>query len=705
MHPTPAPPAKRLRLPTSGEVDDTNPDYLRLQEQALKALRNKWEGIFDKYGDMPAEKSDEVDLQTGKIVVDRGHIRNNRRAWESAKYLDDIIGRAQHTEPVEYNDDSEDELAPSILAATPAVKQKQKRRDKAPRSAPTVVQEQTRASIQSSPALQSTNHVDVAANPPFFDQNQLMNALGPALQFPQTPLSAHNQNALLIGLGQVVLQAVSHVLPQAQALTNQFGNTPILAPRSVPNFQITTASNPEETVAPPADPKWYFPPLPEVSNVSWKGLSNSVRPSTTAPQPRKADSLPKSSPLARLSMIVQDVPPTTEDNPEDSSDVRADNEELARDASSRPEKPRRQRRSRYMFSKEDDVYILEQRRVHTSPWSKIKNSRAKWRDWPLSAFHNHWFQQLQYTNRGLGSPKGRTIGKSGHAGSNAQEPEPSFSALEEPRQLLTPSSLEHAEYNDSSSSHQIATEGTTRKAGPTYSEEDLELLSLASAGEEQEEQQEEQDEEEEDITEKQEEASQQVHSPVIQETPPLEADYTSEGSVPPHDAIIPSIELRERVQEEYERQHVPTPRRANVHVQIPYKPHDTPVETQSQAHRAREDSDDLDLVPTEDVDELAAPCPATPRIKREHSTPSPSSLLATLSAKMPKSAPHLSFQSSSDRNSTPRPGQSKKDFARAVRIQWSKKSRKSTTLLKQQRSFEVLGKRKLADEDSGDELA
>ncbi|KAF2662763.1 hypothetical protein K491DRAFT_2068 [Lophiostoma macrostomum CBS 122681] len=723
MHPASEPPAKRLRLLQSVDVDESNPDYIRSREQARNLLRTKFEGLFAKYENMTEEQSDDLDLQTGQIVVDRGHIRNNRRAWESAQYLDDIIGRAPQTERVECSDGSEDELA---LPVTPVVKGKGKSQDNAAPSRPAAVQTQSWPHVQSSPATHAANHDHVAPNAPLLDQTQLLNALAPALQLPQTPLGAQNQNALLIGLGQVVMQAVAHVLPQAQALTSQFGTTPLVTPRSVPTFQAAATSSTAETVAPATDPKWYFPPLPEVSSVAWKKAKSSPsRPSHTALQSRRVDSLPKSSPLARVSTIVDDVPPTPVDIPETIPDVRAgDGEVSTNSALSQLEKPRKRRCARFTFSKEDDTYILEQRKIHKTSWPQIRTSKAKWKDWPISAFHNHWYLHLRHDKSALVSPKDYPAEHPEVAGANEQELESSFTSLEEPRQLLTPSSLEHAELNEPRNFQQIATDDSTFNPGHTYSEEDLELLSLAGAGEEEqgiEEQEEQQQEvgvegegevegededqrEDEDMVEEQtEEESQQVDGPIIQETPPLESHCTSGPSIPPED-IIPSIELHDYIQVEYKELHDSTPRRSKVHVQIPYKPHDSPVESQ----RPRADSDDLDLVPTEDVDELAAPCPTTPRvyIKREPSTPGPS-LFDALSAKTPKSAPHLKLASSSNRAATPRSGQSKKEFRRRYRLQWSRKPRKSTMHVTSQRSSEVLGKRKLADEDedSWDELA
>ncbi|EAW15200.1 Myb-like DNA-binding domain protein [Aspergillus clavatus NRRL 1] len=70
-------PQKRPRLAFASD-GDTEPDDIDLQEaRAHNDLRLKsiFEGIFEKYGKDFTEVGDEIDLQTGAIVVNNGHLR------------------------------------------------------------------------------------------------------------------------------------------------------------------------------------------------------------------------------------------------------------------------------------------------------------------------------------------------------------------------------------------------------------------------------------------------------------------------------------------------------------------------------------------------------------------------------------------------------------------------------------------------------
>ncbi|PWY71073.1 Myb-like DNA-binding domain protein [Aspergillus sclerotioniger CBS 115572] len=69
-------PTKRPRLSIGaepqGEVDDIDIHEARAQNDLR--LKSIFEGIFEKYGKDFTDVGDEIDLQTGKIVVDNGHI-------------------------------------------------------------------------------------------------------------------------------------------------------------------------------------------------------------------------------------------------------------------------------------------------------------------------------------------------------------------------------------------------------------------------------------------------------------------------------------------------------------------------------------------------------------------------------------------------------------------------------------------------------
>src|SRR4051812_13767308 len=85
LHPAMKPPA---------EVDENNPEYIRKKREAEAHLRNQFESIFAKYENMPESMSDEIDMVTGAVVVDRGHLRSilaRPRALRAADFLEDLL--------------------------------------------------------------------------------------------------------------------------------------------------------------------------------------------------------------------------------------------------------------------------------------------------------------------------------------------------------------------------------------------------------------------------------------------------------------------------------------------------------------------------------------------------------------------------------------------------------------------------------------
>lgn len=74
------PPRKRPRLSHSIEVDDHDPDFVLQASRARNDFRLKstFEAIFEKYGQDFSGVGDEIDLETGEIVVDNGHLLDMR---------------------------------------------------------------------------------------------------------------------------------------------------------------------------------------------------------------------------------------------------------------------------------------------------------------------------------------------------------------------------------------------------------------------------------------------------------------------------------------------------------------------------------------------------------------------------------------------------------------------------------------------------
>ncbi|RAL09811.1 Myb-like DNA-binding domain protein [Aspergillus homomorphus CBS 101889] len=71
------PPSKRARLSLSEEPEDDGDDIdiHEARAQNDQRLKSIFEGIFEKYGRDFTDVGDEIDLQTGKIIVNNGHIQ------------------------------------------------------------------------------------------------------------------------------------------------------------------------------------------------------------------------------------------------------------------------------------------------------------------------------------------------------------------------------------------------------------------------------------------------------------------------------------------------------------------------------------------------------------------------------------------------------------------------------------------------------
>ena len=95
--------AKRRRISFSPEIESPIPRsrYDAARKDVRVRLRTKLEAIFDKYGKDFSGIGDEIDLKTGEIVVDNGHLLG-------MKHEMDIETTARVSDPWAQNSDDED---------------------------------------------------------------------------------------------------------------------------------------------------------------------------------------------------------------------------------------------------------------------------------------------------------------------------------------------------------------------------------------------------------------------------------------------------------------------------------------------------------------------------------------------------------------------------------------------------------------------
>lgn len=501
------PPPKRLRMLRSVEIDDDDQEYFRKRQESARVLKNKFESIFAKFENMPESQSDDIDMGNGTVVVDRGHLRSlaiDKQGAMAAQAVGDLISNRTGGALDDYNEDSEDELAPP----------------EASRSLPPTKSEQISPGSRPSEAAEAvvpSVHLTSTPQPPVINQLQLLSVLGPALQAAPQTLDPQNHNALLMGLGQVVLQAMSQALPQV--LSNHLGvasNPPAMV-SSHPATTPTTTS----ILAPPTDPKWNFPPLPETRAV----VASPSIPVPVATIPRKRlralSTAERSGQAKRSSASRKALPAALQQVSASVSDELALQEKVALDITGDYGTQTDARGSPNLQS-EEDFSIQDVPEQYTPEIPEIPETSPIEQDEfvepaPTACVtvdrHRHSEEQGSY---------GR-------------------SASELQRQLLTPTSLACVKSSDSQTDDYQGEPELTVTAYPTttFSDEDLELLSLA--GDE-----------------------------------PSEAGVAiesfSEVSEHPDSAVLPSVEAVDLTAADIKPEFTPTYRRSSVQVRIPPRP-------------------------------------------------------------------------------------------------------------------------------------
>jgi len=122
----------------------------------------------------------------------------------------------------------------------------------------------------------------------------------------------------------------------------------------------------------------------------------SPSPSTPFPSPvSQSRPLPHHTIVTTAEKAVQEHEDNTSVGMDEEIPVVAPNAKPDGSSPTRPQwsdtrsKHKRGRPILYTFNRKDDVYI-SQRRIDGDRWKDIKESKNKWKKWPLHAFHSHW---------------------------------------------------------------------------------------------------------------------------------------------------------------------------------------------------------------------------------------------------------------------------------------------------------------------------
>lgn len=254
------PPAKRLRILQSVEVDETNPDYIEAKQKQQQRFKGRLESLFAKYEGMHESMSDEIDFRTNKVVVDRGHLRRVQRQMgrKETTLLNSFLETGPAQDDTSEKEDeggteSEDELAPTQMPkrVTDSIKDP----EKAAHSSEQHGAQPTTSPSHTAPVGLVQGNVLQVPNTPNSAANLLQH-----VQFPQTPLGQQAQAAFYANLNQTIARAVQQAV--APLLSSVFQTTPTAHIPQAPLFSVPSPHIPEtDNVRPATDPKWYFPPM------------------------------------------------------------------------------------------------------------------------------------------------------------------------------------------------------------------------------------------------------------------------------------------------------------------------------------------------------------------------------------------------------------------------------------------------------------
>ncbi|KAF2001146.1 hypothetical protein P154DRAFT_534017 [Amniculicola lignicola CBS 123094] len=343
--------------------DESDPVYLKRKAEGAARLKSHFEQIIEKFENMPECMTDEIDMELGRVVVDRGHLKKmstQTRALNQAEFLEDML-----TDRLEEDEDDIDELAPPETETASA---------RAQRIARKTVINTTAAPLPDQNPTPLALMTSMASMPAQLMQQMFL---------PQTPggQEGQGQDAARSQLQQLMTNAFSSALQGV--IQNITTGTTVPA---TPTPAVTTAptpSNPTQ-LRPGTDPKWYFPVLPERpprlvhSNSSPSiPLATRKRRSSFTEQARKLRGKSRASRQSESVAAQQSVGRNTP------KPLIAQKEEGA---------SKRKRNFKYIFTGDDEAYIIHMKELEKRSWRAIREGRSELNNFPLAAIQKHYYK-------------------------------------------------------------------------------------------------------------------------------------------------------------------------------------------------------------------------------------------------------------------------------------------------------------------------
>jgi hypothetical protein len=244
---------KRQRILRLADFDEATPDHVEAEQKQLQKFKGRLESIFAKFEGMHESMSDEIDLATNQIVVDRGHLRrlDRQEKRQPGSILNEFLGAGPAHDEVSNQsggEDSEDELALTKVLKTIGDASSPPTQGAHPDAPPT--------HLVASVAPQTLH--------PPVNLRQLVNC-------PQIPQVQQTQAAFYETLQQTINQAVQQAV--VHFFSGMISHTSAAQQPLAPLFAVTTTpAMTTNAVAPATNSEWSF--LPE----------HTVEPATRAPQ-------------------------------------------------------------------------------------------------------------------------------------------------------------------------------------------------------------------------------------------------------------------------------------------------------------------------------------------------------------------------------------------------------------------------------------